>query len=461
MVQSSRTLPKTPAPHLVFLNHWISERRFQIQGIALWYNRAMKKIDFAKNSRILYRYLTLMCFFLLAAAFLLNRPQEIFQGFAAILWSPSNLLTDYFAIANPGATLCNAAVTTLFTLLFLRRAQIVLTGPLVAALFTICGFAFFGKNLYNSAPFLIGIVLYARLAKAPLNSVVLVGLFSTALSPLISEITFGFGLSYWISVPLAYSVGTLIGLLMSPLGASFLRVHHGYNLYNIGFTAGILGMMIAGMLRLFKLRIETVSVLSFGHNGSVALLLYGIFGSMIALVLWQTRGKIPPLSALYKDAGRLLSDFLVLYDLPATFLNMALLGLSCTTYVLLVGGELNGPVVGGIFTVVGFGAMGKHLFNVTPVVVGIFLASLFSNAGSHQSTGVLLTTLFGTTLAPIAGHFGFGPGVLAGFIHLSMAANIGYLHGGMNLYNNGFSGGFVAAILVPLLEARQDLFRKE
>ncbi|MTM05274.1 DUF1576 domain-containing protein, partial [Turicibacter sanguinis] len=31
------------------------------------------------------------------------------------------------------------------------------------------------------------------------------------------------------------------------------------------------------------------------------------------------------------------------------------------------------------------------------------------------------------------------------------------LHAGLNLYNNGFSAGIVAAILVPLIEA----FRKE
>ena len=35
--------------------------------------------------------------------------------------------------------------------------------------------------------------------------------------------------------------------------------------------------------------------------------------------------------------------------------------------------------------------------------------------------------------------------------------NIGYLHGGMNLYNNGFAGGLVAAVLVPIIES----FRKE
>ncbi|MDD3917406.1 MAG: DUF1576 domain-containing protein [Synergistaceae bacterium] len=29
---------------------------------------------------------------------------------------------------------------------------------------------------------------------------------------------------------------------------------------------------------------------------------------------------------------------------------------------------------------------------------------------------------------------------------------VGVLHAGFNLYNNGFAGGLVAAILVPLIE---------
>ena len=48
--------------------------------------------------------------------------------------------------------------------------------------------------------------------------------------------------------------------------------------------------------------------------------------------------------------------------------------------------------------------------------------------------------------------FVFGD-VIAGFFHMSMVMNVGYLHGGMNLYNNGFSGGFVAAVLVPIFDS--------
>ncbi|WP_125006269.1 DUF1576 domain-containing protein [Clostridium tagluense] len=35
--------------------------------------------------------------------------------------------------------------------------------------------------------------------------------------------------------------------------------------------------------------------------------------------------------------------------------------------------------------------------------------------------------------------------------------NLAYLHGGLNLYNNGFAGGMVCIILIPIITA----FRKE
>ena len=40
---------------------------------------------------------------------------------------------------------------------------------------------------------------------------------------------------------------------------------------------------------------------------------------------------------------------------------------------------------------------------------------------------------------------------------MSLVTNVGFLHAGMNLYNNGFSGGFVAALLVPLMDTLDQL----
>ena len=128
------------------------------------------------------------------------------------------------------------------------------------------------------------------------------------------------------------------------------------------------------------------------------------------------------------------------------------MGILYTSYVLIMKQPLNGPVLGGIFTIFGFGIFGKHLKNVFPILVGTLIA-YFLNIYDPKSVSATVTILFATNLAPVAGEYGFIAGIFAGFCHVSIVSSVGLLHGGLNLYNNGFSGGFVAATLVPIFEA--------
>ena len=68
----------------------------------------------------------------------------------------------------------------------------------------------------------------------------------------------------------------------------------------------------------------------------------------------------------------------------------------------------------------------------------------------------MLALLLSTTLAPVAGKFGVLVGLLAGYLHSSVALNVGLLYGGMNLYNNGFAGGIVAIFMVPVIQSVMD-----
>ena len=127
-------------------------------------------------------------------------------------------------------------------------------------------------------------------------------------------------------------------------------------------------------------------------------------------------------------------------------------GLIGIAYVLLVEGDLNGPTLGGIFTIMGFSAFGKHPRNIIPVMFGVWLGAY----GMHYEPNypaLQLAGLFGTTLAPVAGHFGPVCGILAGFIHSALVLQTGGPVAGLNLYNNGFSGGLIAIVLYPTLTA--------
>ena len=74
--------------------------------------------------------------------------------------------------------------------------------------------------------------------------------------------------------------------------------------------------------------------------------------------------------------------------------------------------------------------------------------------GTHEARSDR-NALFGTTLAPIAGRFGWHWGIVAGFVHSSAALSVGPVHAGLNLYNNGFAAGIVASVLVPVIIAIQ------
>lgn len=396
-------------------------------------------------------FVSIFAISLFGLAFLLNTPSEIWNGSVKILLSPANLVTDYFALANPGAALVNASLMALKSLFIIRRNRVTLSGPLLAAIFTVVGFSLFGKNLYNSIPIIIGVLLYAKVTHTPFKNYLLSALFGTALAPLVSEVSFNIGLPLPLGLLLGCLSGIAVGFVLPPLSRHFASFHKGFSLYNIGFTAGIIGMAFIAVLRAYGFEVDVTNLLSSGNNNFFSLFMYSLFIFMLAVGLYFNGGNFKGYKEFLDEDGISGGDFIEKFGFGLSLINMALLGLITTSLSLLVGGELNGPVLGGIFTVVGFGAFGKHIKNVLPVLAGILVISLFTSV-ELSSTTFLLTALFGTTLAPISGHYGSFAGFIAGGLHMAMAANITYLHAGMNLYNNGFSGGFIAAILVPLLE---------
>ena len=407
------------------------------------------------------KYLWIIGFSLLLITIggLIETPSNLVWGLWQILVSSSVLVTDYFEIANTGSAFLNSGLVTLSSTLLAKRLNVKLSGPVTAALYTMCGFSFFGKNMLNSLPIMLGVLIFASLHKKKFSTYILVAFFGTALSPAVSLVAFGLGLNIWVGLALGLAVGLLIGLLLPALAVHFLSFHQGFSLYNIGFTAGIIGMFLTATMRLAGFEVINVSLLSTGNNLLLSVFLYSSFGILFLIGFFANNRSLNGYRGLIKSSGKLVTDFIALDGYGITLINMASLGVFATSYVLVVGGELNGAVIGGIFTLVGFGAFGCHLRNSLPIFVGVYVAS-FLTGTEINSTSALLAALFGTTLAPIAGYYGVIPGILAGSLHMALVSNVGFLHGGINLYNNGFSGGFTAAFLVPIFDSVKDMFEE-
>ncbi len=361
-------------------------------------------------------------------------------------------MTDYFALGGFGSAFINVGILTLLSVLLAYRHKVILNGPLFASILTVTGFSFFGKNLYNSISIILGVYLYAVFVNKPFSQYIMIGLFGSALSPVVSYITFGMRFPLLIGILLGNLAGIAIGLLLPPLAAQTLVFHRGFTLYNIGFTSGLIAMTFTAVLRLFSYSIVENTLVFNEYHFPLIWIIFGFFSLTVGIGFYYNSFRLLGIREIFDSSGKLTTDFIANSGIGATLINIGLVGLMLSSYVLLVGGQLNGPVIGAILSAVGFSAFGCHLKNSFPILVGIFIASLFGTFHEITSTGMLVAAVFGTGLAPISGFYGSFYGVIAGVLHIALVHNVSTLHGGLNLYNSGFSTGFVAGILVPILD---------
>lgn len=403
-----------------------------------------------------YFVLTAYGIALVLFGFLVDSPLNILGGIVKIVLDPDFLITDYIGVGGMGAAFVNSGLVTLMSIFILHRLKIHITGASISTIWLMSGFSLFGKNIFNIWFIIIGVYLYSVYQKDKFNKYIYIALLGTSLAPMTTQIMFGTDLSFFLSIPLGILAGIFAGLILPPIAAYLMRVHQGFNLYNTGFAAGLIGTIFVSLFKSYGHDVESRLIWTTGNNTILGPLLVVMFFSMIVWGILLDREAIHRIKGIMKYGGRLVTDIVILEGFPAALINMGINGLFATFYIILVKGDLNGPTIGGIFTIAGFGAFGKHLKNMIPIFIGVFIGSV-TKIWRINDPAILLASLFGTTLSPIAGEFGWKVGIIAGFIHSSVVLNVSYLHAGLNLYNNGFAGGIVALVLVPIIEA----FRKD
>jgi hypothetical protein len=404
------------------------------------------------KTRTEYAVTTSYAISLIIFGFIVDSFKSIVRGLYKIINEPDILITDYIGVGGLGASFVNAGLVALVSISILYFLKINITGAASSAIWLMAGFALFGKNIFNIWFIIIGVWLYSKYQKDSFSKYIFIAMFGTSLAPLVTQVMFNTVLPKTLSIILGIVVGLGVGFILPPLAAYLMRVHQGFNLYNIGFTAGVIGTIIISVFKSYGFEVETRLIWTSGNNRLLASFLVIMFLSMIIISFILDKDVFKKYKKLLNYSGRLVTDFMVLEGFAPSLFNMGVNGIFGVIYIILVGGDLNGPTIGGIFTIVGFSSFGKHLKNMLPIFIGVYLGSIMKTWNINDPS-ILMAALFGTTLAPIAGTFGWKYGVLAGFLHSSVVLNVGFLHGGVNLYNNGFSGGLVAATLIPIIEA--------
>lgn len=403
-----------------------------------------------KNSKIkvLYLFVGLM---IITSLFLDPFP-ELLSGMNRIITESDILISDYIEIGGFGATLFNASVLALGSIIVIRVSKAEMNGQLIATLMLMVGFGLFGKNILNVVSIVLGSYLYARYSHETFSDVVHIGLLATSFSPIVTEIMFILDLNIILRIILSQLVGLSVGFIITPISRHLMQAHKGYTLYNVGFAIGLLGTIYVSVMKLFGFQADQQLVLSSGNNLKMSVALMILFLLTFLYGLYLSGFKFDKLLKLFDETGYKNNDFVKDYGVGPVLMNMAINGVVALFYVVILAeGDLHGPSIGGILVIFGFGGFGKHWQNIIPIFFGVYLGGLIG-VWDLSAPSSLFAALFGTALAPVVGEFGIVVGVVISFINAAVALNSGMLHGGLNLYNTGFSVGLVAAVLVPLVE---------
>lgn len=369
----------------------------------------------------------------------------VFEGLLLILINPGVLITDYLSVGGFYPTLFNVLGLMVINVGILMAIKQPFNGPVLAGLMTIAGFAFFGKSMINFIPIYLGIFMYTLWMKQPLHQHSVVMLFSSAIGPLVSYLWFGTEGPLYLRLILGTLAGVGSGIFTPMLSIQARKVHQGLNLYNIGFTLGIISTFFGLWIRLMGLDTSSQVPLSEAYNRPLWVLNSILLVGLIIFAL-----SSPKRDETYQDllkASGIGEDFISLFGLKNTLFNMVFLSLLGYGLVLILGLTLNGPLIAGLWTMIGFGAYGKHIKNSIPLIAGVLLGILLG-VNSIDQIGAVIAIFFVTALAPITGRYGVIVGILAGFIHLTLLPVAYQIQGGFDLYNNGFAAGFVGYFVI-------------
>ena len=415
-----------------------------------------EKLRAGEALRLVFCGVVLIC---LGAAFFAPDRAEMLTGFGRIVTGRAMLTKDYFCteIGSISGAFLNAFLVGAISVILLFLPGCPAGGGAFAAGMMTLGFAFFGVNAVNMLAFLPGVALYSAVRHEPFGKNAPVALFSTALAPLISEALYAYPGTelhlpgFW-NIVLALALGIVIGFCMPVLCGHSQNFHLGYNLYNAGPAAGFLAFAIyATLYRTLGVSAPEIGATLGGGDWTICNVSAGgvfILCLLIGLACngWNFRGY----GKLLLESGR-RCDFTQKYDAGLCLINFGLYGLVVLAYYNLIGATFTGPTFCCIWGMVAFAGFGATPLNTIPIMIGYFIASRFG-ATALNAQAIVVGLCFATGLAPISGKYGPLAGIFAGIAHYCLVTSVVFIHGGMSLYNGGFTGGIVAFVLAPMME---------
>ncbi|MBE5737139.1 MAG: DUF1576 domain-containing protein [Clostridiales bacterium] len=446
-----------------------------------------------KSNTILNLYMLSLsvyfCAFSLIAFFTIDKTDFI-DNYLKLLLSPSKLVTDYFALGGLTCTLFNAGICGLFSNFIIFISKTKPNATTFAGYLLVVAHCFYGLNIINMIPSILGVILYCKVKKRAFSENVHIALFSTALGPFTSDFLFRYAFNIAkdsteaiiVGAVLAIILGLATGFLVPALIKGTTGMHRGFNMYKAGLALGLLGVFLHSFFYT-SLGFDTPPVITIDNPEYYAMpFAYRDFMNVFFVILfvftlilgYLLNGKsMRGYKALLKSTGY-GTDFFDKFKMPVCLINFAVYGVCIILYLNLImllpqlfdflpkGVGFTGATVGVIFAALTFSADGQQPRTVAPIVLGYVLLSavviVFSLCFNRAVPWTLSTQCyinglaFATGLCPFAGKYGWKVGVIAGFLSAVICASTAAMHGGFVLYNGGFTAGLTALVVLPILD---------
>ena len=427
----------------------------------------MKNLNKMSEDHFLKIFFT--CFslcFIIASGFMPD-VDELSDGLLRIMNSPTKAATNFFSVGGYAATFMNMGLVGLIcTWLYCIPGRQANNAATLVTLLTV-GFGSWGIHILNIWPTILGVALHCVVKGEKIGSRTNAMLFSTGLAPFMSELMVRYPNPEVVGihpsgVALALMVGVLVGYYLPAGLDNSPKIHKGFALYSAALPIGMTAFLLNGFLyKAMGVPVpEAVSDLSVADPvicNTFCIILFT--GFILAALLMGCTPKHYIQSIL---SPQHVVHFGAAFGNAAMLMNAGVFGLFILSYFNIVGAEFNGIIFGSVFCMLSTCNSGSHPFNAIPIMLGYALASQcfqaltpFSGGDFTQflhSQSIIVGICYANGLSPIAHEYGWRYGILVAAMHFCMVTTTPQLHGGMCLYNGGFTAALVCLLILPGME---------
>jgi len=427
----------------------------------------MKNLNKMSEERFLKLFFTCFSASFLIAAFFMPDRRDMISGFWRILNSPTKAATNFFSVGGYAATFLNMGLVGLVcTALYCIPGRQANNAATLVTMLTV-GFGSWGIHVLNIWPTILGVALHCIAKGEPLGTRTNTMLFTTGLAPFISELMVRYpnpevvGL-HPTGVALALIVGVIVGYFLPAGLDNSPKIHKGFALYSAALPIGMTAFLLHGFLyKAMGVPVpEAVSDLSVMDPKICNTFCCFLFAAFILAALFMGCTPIHYIKCILSPQH--VVHFGGAFGNAAMLMNAGVFGFFILGYFNFVGAEFNGIVFGSVFCMLSTCNSGSHPLNAIPILLGYGIASQFFQALTPFSGGeftqflhtqsIIVGICYANGLSPIAHEYGWSYGILVAALHFCMVTTTPQLHGGLCLYNGGFTAALVCLLILPGME---------